>query len=87
MSRMTGRTCYRVTWLGRLVLQVEVDVTGSPWVSQMDIGLHTSWRDARCEDFNVFGNWLFNKAPIPHPGQKPHVPLTNPPASPAKETL
>ena len=83
MSPLTGRTRYRVTWLGRLVLQVEVDVTGSPWVSQMDIGSHTSWRDARCEDFNAFGR-LFARAPIPFPGQKP---APNPPASPAKETL
>lgn len=50
MASLTGRTRYRAGWFGRLILQVEVDVTGSPWVSQMDPGLHTKWRDARVDD-------------------------------------
>lgn len=86
VSALTGRTRYRVGWFGRLVLQVEVDLSGSPWISRMDMGAYTKWRDARCADFNAMGD-LFAKAPIPFPGQKPaHVrkplPKTVPQAPP-----
>jgi hypothetical protein len=64
MSNLTGRTRYRVGWFGQLVLQAEVlDFR------YRDEG-ETIWRDARCEDFNAFGE-LFAKAPVPYPGQRP----------------
>lgn len=80
MSGLTGRTRYRVTWWGTLVLQVEAYVH-RPGVICFDPWVETEWRDARCEDFNVFGD-LFAKAPIPYPGQKP---VTDQPASPDLE--
>ena len=71
MSRapLTGRTRYRVSWLGRLVLQVE---QVRYWESDHGYVPSKSWRDARADDFvppEQAG--LFKRAPIPFPGQRP----------------
>lgn len=69
MTTLTGRTRYRVTWLGALVLQIEERFELEP-VFSFEPEVWLEWRDARCEDFNAFGD-LFHKAPVPYPGQRP----------------
>lgn len=69
---LTGRTRYREGWFGRLILQVEVDVTGSPLVSQMEPGRYAIWRDAKAPDFTPDHiRPMFRDAPMPYPGQRP----------------
>lgn len=54
LKRLTGRTRYRITWLGRLVLQVELR---SPAFQVKVCGLsatfreEVTWRDAKTTDF------------------------------------
>lgn len=71
MTRLTGRTKYRETWFGRLVLQVEVCTTYISPVDEYD-WFDISWRDARAEDFtDPTMRGLFRKSPMPYPGQRP----------------
>lgn len=66
MSRLTGRTRYRVGWFGRLVLQVEQI---RYWQDDHGHVPSKSWRDARAAD-------LLDTSlqPLPFPGRRQPAP-------------
>jgi hypothetical protein len=53
MSTLTGRQRHRVSLLGKLVLQVEVEVTPACAYSGAEGPKYNIWRDAKVEDLTV----------------------------------
>ncbi|MND96334.1 hypothetical protein D3C80_886210 [compost metagenome] len=73
-EHLTGRTRYRETWRGRLVLQVEVGgLRLRPPLFDISVP-YTRWRDARAADYlTKTDRELFTRPPMPFPGQ--HLPV------------
>lgn len=56
-EKLTGRTRFRATWRGKLILQVEARQEAWPdWTGTMPpVGFYLVWRDARAEDLTRKG--------------------------------